>query len=511
MPPSELIHLGPDDFHARVEANQSLDDIIYRKLIVPKMEIIKAHDGEERISFVISTADEDRDGDTIAQNGWKLDNYLRNPVVMWAHDYRLPPIAKARDVRIENNMLKADAIFVPEDIDGGFSHMIFRMLQERFLNATSVGFKSIRFTRREGEFGLDFLEQELWEYSVVPVPANPNALIEARAKGINTAPMLEWCEKVLDGENETSVTRDFVIRLRKTSQVKEPPKTYKLTKVAQDDLAAKNTASVKIQKLTGEPVSIKDIVTCQETGDVTGTIVLDDGSLLENKLLNRDVEALAMEIQAAKQSILDAAVSKEARTTGKAGDDDHVHGYDDATSGITDPAGEEEHVHAVTLNDDKTITIEASNGHTHEPDPANAAEAEEDLVDEDGAHDDDDDDKGADQPGDIVEEPVEIDDENTDSVDTGDEDKSPSVTECLQLTIRLMAAEIERLAGENEQLNAALPVDDEPKDLPKLPIVVTRSRPKTRPVNLKALDKAVQSAVSGQVTKSINAMTGRLD
>jgi hypothetical protein len=71
-----------------------------------------------------------------------------------------------------------------------FADTIFRLLQGNFLRALSVGFKPWSWTlstdpTRPG--GLDFKKQELLEISVVPVPANANALMEARAKGIHVS------------------------------------------------------------------------------------------------------------------------------------------------------------------------------------------------------------------------------------------------------------------------------------------------------------------------------------
>ena len=40
--------------------------------------------------IVINTADVDRDRDRVMPSGVKLDNYSKNPIVQWAHDYRSP-------------------------------------------------------------------------------------------------------------------------------------------------------------------------------------------------------------------------------------------------------------------------------------------------------------------------------------------------------------------------------------------------------------------------------------
>ena len=48
--------------------------------------------------FVASTGEVDRHGDTVAPEGWRLDAYRDNPVVLWAHDYGEPAIGRAEAV-----------------------------------------------------------------------------------------------------------------------------------------------------------------------------------------------------------------------------------------------------------------------------------------------------------------------------------------------------------------------------------------------------------------------------
>lgn len=167
-------------------------------------EVKAEGDAERVLQFTISSAVVDRDGDTINVNGWDLSNYNRNPVVLWAHLYHEPPVAKSLAVWVEDGKLKSRAQFTPRDLNA-FGFMVYRMYREGYLNATSVGFipKEWKFTNEREGSGfwdpVDFLKQELLEYSAVPVPSNPEALVEARSKGIDTAPMLEWAEKVLSG------------------------------------------------------------------------------------------------------------------------------------------------------------------------------------------------------------------------------------------------------------------------------------------------------------------------
>jgi HK97 family phage prohead protease len=171
----------------------------------------KAIDSEARtVDFVISTASVDRMGDTIAVDGWKMDTYRKNPVVLWAHDASMLPIAKASNIRVEDGKLKARAEFMPKELSG-MSNAVFEMIKNGFLSATSVGFAPIKYAFSEEpgrKYGIDFIEQELLEFSVVPIPANAEALVEARAAGVDIEPIREWATKLLESDNIATISRE---------------------------------------------------------------------------------------------------------------------------------------------------------------------------------------------------------------------------------------------------------------------------------------------------------------
>lgn len=137
--------------------------------------------GNDRtVDFVLSNAAIDSCGDTIKADGWRLDRYRRNNRVLWAHDNDIPPIANGIDVHIADGMLKGTADFVPHDL-WPFADTIFRFIKAGFLSAVSVGFLPVRWEWSKDParpWGIDFLEQELVEFSVVNVPANADALID---------------------------------------------------------------------------------------------------------------------------------------------------------------------------------------------------------------------------------------------------------------------------------------------------------------------------------------------
>jgi HK97 family phage prohead protease len=180
---------------------------------------VKAGDADRTLTFVISTASVDRVGDTIDVSGWKLDAFRKNPVVLWAHDASSLPVAKADKVWIEGGKLMAQAEFTPAGM-ARFNDTVFEMLKAGFLNATSVGFSPLKYAFTDDpqrRFGIDFLEQELLEFSVVPVPANAEALIQGRAAGIDVAPVAEWCEAALKRLGKAVITTERLTAIERAA------------------------------------------------------------------------------------------------------------------------------------------------------------------------------------------------------------------------------------------------------------------------------------------------------
>ena len=150
------------------------------------------------LRFIGSTETEDRDRDVILATGWQLENYKKNPVFLWAHDYGVPPIGRALGVRVENKQLVFDIEFPVKGIHP-LADTAYELYKDGFMKATSVGFQGKVFEPRQSG-GILYKKQELLELSAVPVPANPEALQLAKSKGLVTSAT----EKFL-GDDETVI------------------------------------------------------------------------------------------------------------------------------------------------------------------------------------------------------------------------------------------------------------------------------------------------------------------
>lgn len=176
-----------------------------------KKSALVRRDGES-ISFVASTANPDRYGDTINQQGWKLDSFQKNPVLLWAHDYATPPVGKVGSLDTTGDLTAKDITFTPAETHA-FGAQVGAMVRDGFLSAVSVGFMPLKWEMRYDEAGnfagYNFLEQELLEISVVPVPANAEALL-APGKGLFAKSLGEWARHEVDAP----AARDFQNELK---------------------------------------------------------------------------------------------------------------------------------------------------------------------------------------------------------------------------------------------------------------------------------------------------------
>lgn len=123
---------------------------------------------------VASTGRVDRQGEIVSPEGWDLEQFKKNPVLLWSHDHTKPAIGKATKIWIEGIGSQAKLMFQ------GFWQTVTKEGQEAaelvalgILNSFSVGFLP------EDMVGNKYTKQELLEISLVNVPANPEAIMLA--------------------------------------------------------------------------------------------------------------------------------------------------------------------------------------------------------------------------------------------------------------------------------------------------------------------------------------------
>jgi HK97 family phage prohead protease len=127
---------------------------------------LKEVKGEGEFEVVATTEGVDRDGEVILVKGWDFKNFMKNPVVLFGHDYWSFPIGAVTDLRVEEGKVIAKGVFARTD-EGQKARTLY---EDGILKTVSVGFI---VKNRESNI---ITEAELLELSFVPVPSNPEAL-----------------------------------------------------------------------------------------------------------------------------------------------------------------------------------------------------------------------------------------------------------------------------------------------------------------------------------------------
>ena len=144
-------------------------------------ELEMSNKGTEGYAWTLSTFDLDRFGERIDPAGWDFSRYLKNPVVQWAHNYMIPAIGKVEGLTVDDNGLHGLVFFNDKSFDA-FGWSIGERVKAGVIRAGSVGFRPVEMeipSKNDSKDGtsLIFRKQELLEFSICNVPANPYALI----------------------------------------------------------------------------------------------------------------------------------------------------------------------------------------------------------------------------------------------------------------------------------------------------------------------------------------------
>jgi len=154
-------------------------------------------DEEKRSVDVIASSPTEDSYDEIVEQSWELDRYKKNPVILYEHGQAggffardsdaMFPIGKAENVRVEHGVLKATLVFATADISER-AERVWRAFKGGFLRAVSVGFRpdNVKSEIRDGKEIYVLSNNELFEISVVGIPANPDAVAEQRSLAIKS-------------------------------------------------------------------------------------------------------------------------------------------------------------------------------------------------------------------------------------------------------------------------------------------------------------------------------------
>ncbi|MEU9654202.1 hypothetical protein AB0E00_35640 [Streptomyces sp. NPDC048110] len=126
------------------------------------------------LTIVAATAGRKGDGLNLTMDGADLGRFEANPVVGYGHSYWGRdglPIGRSDKTWIDGDRLKMDVVF---DQDDDFARKVERKYRNKIMNAFSIGFDVWNINDAGVPEGW-----ELFEVSAVPLPMDPNAIVES--------------------------------------------------------------------------------------------------------------------------------------------------------------------------------------------------------------------------------------------------------------------------------------------------------------------------------------------
>jgi hypothetical protein len=154
----------------------------FLRMFLDGPETTRAMEMGTPLRFKAATAGVKRDGLDIAALPWRFDNYRANPVFLWAHDYRLPPLGRVVIREGQGSEFGVDVVF---DQDDELAVRVERKYRAGFLSAVSIGWDDVDangvpvYRSRATAVAHDLLD-----VSAVPVPGDPGALVERQARAL---------------------------------------------------------------------------------------------------------------------------------------------------------------------------------------------------------------------------------------------------------------------------------------------------------------------------------------
>ena len=226
--------------------------------LISTFKAVKVEDSNSGDSITIrglaSTNSVDRAGDVILQTAWLrgLDNYKKNPIILFNHNYD-QPIGKAADIRVTDKGLELVAKISAAADD------VYQLVKEGILCTFSVGFMIKDAEYNEATDGFIIKDAELYEVSVVSVPCNQDATFSLSKSFGSTEEYENYKSVYLAGH---SLTAKEVKTSRKVSDTLSGAKNASMEKINMNpeeiqalvEKVAKDTAA-KIQMQAAEAKS----------------------------------------------------------------------------------------------------------------------------------------------------------------------------------------------------------------------------------------------------------------
>ncbi len=194
-----------------------------------------------KISGYASTIDKDRVGDTILPNAWTkggLDNYKKNPILLFNHNYS-KPVGSTSEIRVDEN-----GLFIEAEISKSAGDT-YGLVQDGVLRTFSVGFLIKDADYDQINDGFIIKDAELLEVSVVSVPCNQDATFSVSKSFENKEELKEFVQNELHLEVDQSNEVNASDKDSSTKSKEELPLASGKTTMTEEEIKAMAAAAAK--------------------------------------------------------------------------------------------------------------------------------------------------------------------------------------------------------------------------------------------------------------------------
>jgi len=137
------------------------------------------------VDYIASTQKKDSYNTRLLEwNEDSLDQYRKNPVVLYMHNPTMPPVGRTVALDFDNDgNMRARIQYAPKSVYA-FADTLYKLTRDGYLKGLSVGFGKPRMERNDDLDCMDYYDIHLRELSCVPLPGNVDSLATAVRTGM---------------------------------------------------------------------------------------------------------------------------------------------------------------------------------------------------------------------------------------------------------------------------------------------------------------------------------------
>ena len=171
------------------------------------------------IRQILSDETMNRKGYITLNDGVNWDEYRKNPVLMLEHEDDKQPIGRIDNIRFEDNAWYGDLVFA--DTEEGREKE--KLYNEGFYNAVSISGLATKVKREGVVYAVQF---DVWEVSLVAVPANPNAIAQRTSdKSTLSVSFNDVDDKLIEPDSKQAYQISTINKFKENMEANNKPET----------------------------------------------------------------------------------------------------------------------------------------------------------------------------------------------------------------------------------------------------------------------------------------------